>query len=209
MRSKKLKVFVSLAALLFVAGAVQIASASASDFYLRITGEKQGVFQAEGSSAMGGAIVGSQFSYTISAPKEVATGKATGREASSGQATGQAVVAPKDHSAGALTGKRQHGSIIFVKEWGAASPQLAKAMSTGEILTSVDIQFVHPGAKGAPEVYKTIHMTNVMVSSIRTITGNGGAGSTQEITLTADAQDIVPMTKDGKKSAMDDWMGAK
>ena len=39
----------------------------------------------------------------------------------------EALIAPRDSSSGMPTGKRQHGSVKIVKEWGAASPQLAAA----------------------------------------------------------------------------------
>ena len=36
------------------------------------------------------------------------------------------VKGPRDVATGQASGKRQHGSITIVKEWGAASPQLSK-----------------------------------------------------------------------------------
>jgi hypothetical protein len=36
------------------------------------------------------------------------------------------VVSPRDIATGQASGKRQHGSITIVKEWGAASPDLQK-----------------------------------------------------------------------------------
>ena len=36
------------------------------------------------------------------------------------------VKSPRDIATGQASGKRQHGSITIVKEWGAASPQLSK-----------------------------------------------------------------------------------
>ena len=36
------------------------------------------------------------------------------------------VPSPRDAASGMPTGKRQHGSVTIVKEWGAATPQLAK-----------------------------------------------------------------------------------
>ena len=37
------------------------------------------------------------------------------------------IYAPRDSASGMATGKRQHGPVTFVKEWGAATPQLAAA----------------------------------------------------------------------------------
>jgi hypothetical protein len=36
------------------------------------------------------------------------------------------VNAPRDASSGMPTGKRQHNPVVFVKEWGAATPELQK-----------------------------------------------------------------------------------
>jgi hypothetical protein len=42
------------------------------------------------------------------------------------QQASYAVKSPRDVATGMASGKRQHGSITIVKEWGAASPQLSK-----------------------------------------------------------------------------------
>ena len=42
-------------------------------------------------------------------------------------AVAEASLSPRDRGSGMATGKRQHGSIKIVKEWGAASPQLMAA----------------------------------------------------------------------------------
>lgn len=43
------------------------------------------------------------------------------------------VVMPRDSGSGMATGKRQHKPVTFVKEWGAASPQLSAIKPTYNI----------------------------------------------------------------------------
>jgi hypothetical protein len=45
------------------------------------------------------------------------------------------VKSPRDAATGMPTGKRQHGSITIVKEWGAASPELSKIKPQYDIKT--------------------------------------------------------------------------
>jgi len=77
-------------------------------------------------------------------------------------------------------------------------------LTTNEVLTSVDIMFTHPGARG-PEVYKSMHLTNAVITSIKPISSRGGAGRTEEITLTAESQNVEMRAANGGKMAMDDW----
>src|ERR1039458_6407445 len=44
----------------------------------------------------------------------------------------QESTAPRDAATGAASGKRQHSAIIITKKIDMASPKLARAMSTGE-----------------------------------------------------------------------------
>jgi hypothetical protein len=43
------------------------------------------------------------------------------------------VTSPRDSGGGMPTGKRQHGSVKFVKEWGPASPQLLQVKPTYDV----------------------------------------------------------------------------
>jgi hypothetical protein len=49
------------------------------------------------------------------------------------------VTSPRDLATGQASGKRQHGAITIVKEWGAATPQLEAAAATHLPLTDVKI----------------------------------------------------------------------
>jgi len=51
-------------------------------------------------------------------------------------------VSPRDPASGLPTGKRQHKPISFLKEWGAATPQLFQALVTNENLKTVKFEFL-------------------------------------------------------------------
>ncbi len=113
----------------------------ATEFYVTVEGTKQG--KLKGESLRAGhpdALTGISFHYAVSSPRDVATGQASGR--------------------------RQHQPVVFVKEWGAASPQLFQAMVTNEILKSVLFEFVKPDEQGQELVYYRITLTNASISQI-------------------------------------------
>ena len=132
---------------------------AAVDAYLTIEGAKQGKFKGEATGA--GKIAILDFKYMASLPADKNTGMASG--------------------------KRMHSAIAIRKSIDQASPQLMEAMRSGEVLKSVDIEFFHPGAKG-PEVYKTLHLTNAVVTSIQT--SEARSGKTESITFTAESQNF-------------------
>jgi type VI secretion system Hcp family effector len=192
MNSRKLSGIVALAVIVSIFGAVRLASAAAVDMFLKIEGTKQGTFKGDGAAATG-RLPGSQFTYQESATTGAGGGK----------------VVAGDKATGALTGRRMHGTITIVREIDKASPMFAKAMSTGEVLSSVDIEFVHNGASANPDVYKTLHMSNAMITAIRPVGGGGTDRPVESITFVADTQDIVAKNKSGGKTAIDDWMTQK
>ena len=104
--------------------------------YLWITGSRQGEFRAEGRNGADGIpILG--FSVAQQAPRDIATGQASG--------------------------KRQWKPLKIVKEWGAASPQLYSELTSNERLKEVTIDFCSPGQRG----FQTIELTDAMVADIR------------------------------------------
>lgn len=184
MNLRKLSGIIALLVVVCIFGAVQIASAASVDFFLRIEGSKQGQFK--GESTMADRLPCSQFKYQTSETSAVSSATA------------------RDVATGHPSGKRMHGVITIVREIDKASPMFVKAMSTGEILTSVDLEFVHNGASAKPQVYKTLHMSNVMVTSIKSMS-SGGDRPMESITLTADTENIVAKDMNGNKTSMDDW----
>ena len=93
------------------------------------------------------------------------------------------------------TGRRMHSTITITKEIDRASPMLAKAASTNELLSEVVITFTG-GAAGAKTAQKIV-LTNATILSVRK------AGGNEQITL--DYQTINVAYTKGGKTAMDDW----
>jgi len=92
-------------------------------------------------------------------------------------------------------GRRMHSTITITKEIDRASPMLARALSTNEVLSEVVINF--NGASGAAKTAQRIVLTNANIVSVRK------AGSREMITL--DYQAINVTWTDGGKTAADDW----
>src|SRR4051794_4264190 len=111
--------------------------------YVKITGAKQGQFKGEGTqkaTAGAGAIPLVRFLSSAAAPRDRATGQASG--------------------------KRQWQPIRITKEWGASSPQLLQALTTNEILQSAVFEFYRPDRAGKVELHYRVTLKNATVSSI-------------------------------------------
>ncbi len=118
----------------------------AHEFYVKIKGKKQGQFKGEGirDKWMKEWMAGLSFNYSVQAPRDIATG--------------------------AASGKRQHSPVVFTKEWGAASPQLLQALVTNEILENVEFDFIQHDASGQEIVFYTIKLTNATVAKLSQFT---------------------------------------
>ena len=114
----------------------------AVEAYVKIKGSKQGQFKSEtvAKAAGAGAIPVLRFSSTAQAPRDAATGQASG--------------------------KRQWQPIRITKEWGAASPQLLNAMLTNEVLANVVFEFWRADQTGKEQLHYRITLQNATVSSI-------------------------------------------
>ena len=86
------------------------------------------------------------------------------------------VTAPRDISTGQASGKRQHGAVLVVKDWGAASPQLLQALAQNEILKSVLIEFFRTGQGGQEEVTEVVRLSDATVSKMRMTVSDGTSG---------------------------------
>jgi len=76
------------------------------------------------------------------------------------------VAAPRDMATGMATGKRMHKPITITKEVDKASPMLARTMQSNSVLPEVTIQFAGGGAaKG--NVAEKIVLKNAMVTSVK------------------------------------------
>lgn len=120
------------------------------------------------------------------------------------------VSSPRDAATGMATGKRQHSPVVITKEWGASSPQFYQALTTNEVLKSVLIEFIRTGPDGRDAVFQTVTLTNASVSRINQFVNAAPIAGVppderalEEISFTF--QKIEVENKDGKTMALDDW----
>jgi type VI secretion system secreted protein Hcp len=163
----------------------------AYEFYVTIEGTTQGAFKGESlRKGQEKKVAGLSYSHEITAPRDIATGMASG--------------------------KRQHGPVKITKEWGASSPQLFQALVTNEVLKSVLLEFYHTTREGKEEVYHTIKLIDATVAKIASSTGSGESASTAKTSATYDTHELEEISftyrrievesKTGQTSAIDDWM---
>lgn len=157
----------------------------AYEFYVKVTGTKQGAFKGETPrEAFKDKMSGLSFHYNLKSPRDAATGQASG--------------------------KRTHGAVQFVKEWGPSSPQFFQALCTNEILKEVTFDFVKTNANGEEYVYHTIKLTNATVSEVdQYLLGDAKQDQAHDVheleKISFTFQKIEMENKDGKTMALDDW----
>lgn len=155
----------------------------AYEFYVTIEGTKQGKFKGESvRERKAERLSGISFHYSVSSPRDVATGQASG--------------------------KRQHQPVSFVKEWGAATPQLFQAAVTNEVLKTVLFEFVKTNENGEEYVFHTVKLTNASINQIdQYIDGEpeppADSRALERVALAF--QRIEIQNADGKTMATDDW----
>ena len=110
------------------------------EFYVTITGAKQGVFKGEATGRHEGKLVGLAY-----------------EQSSSVEASG----------AGGASAKPAFGPVRFTKQWGASSPQLLQALATGEVLTEVLFEFVRSSDEGVETVFQRIRLSGARVIGLR------------------------------------------
>jgi type VI secretion system secreted protein Hcp len=130
----------------------------ANRFYVTIRGTKQGQFKGDDvHGPQGNKIAGLAFRYGLASPHD---------------------------AQGLATGRRQHDSVLLVKEWDAASPQIFQAIATNEVITEVNFEFLKTTAAGVDSLYYTIKLTNasiVKVSMHVDAPTPGAPGDTREL----------------------------
>jgi type VI secretion system secreted protein Hcp len=181
----------SIAFILFAAALVSGASPAAAQggkspagtrIFLTIEGMKQG--KIKGEPGLGERILVLRVSYEVTAPRDMATGQASG--------------------------KRQHGQVLVVKDWGAASPQLLQALAQNETLKSVLIEFFRTGAGGQEEATEIMRLTDATISKMKMTvsdasSGDGPAGRLiDEVYLTFRKIEITHPA--AKTIFSDDWL---
>ena len=154
--------------------------------YVSIEGDTQGKFKAEPSFSKFGSdkIPAFRFSYSVVAPHDLATGQ--------------------------VSGKRQHGTVKFSKEQGAASPQIFQALVSNETLKTVTVEFTRTNqSTGKEEVHFVFKFTNASVVAAvshfdQTVRGGPFDGKELlDVELTFES--ITVEDKIGKTTSQDDW----
>jgi type VI secretion system secreted protein Hcp len=171
-----------------VQAATPMLSTGPVSFYVTIRGAKQGVLKGQTTNAAHkDEILGLQFVAQLSAPKDVATGQASG--------------------------KRQYLPISITKQWDASSPQLYDAASSNEILTLVQFDFVRTAPDGKEYTFETIKLTDATISSVKdylltsAATSTGTTASPQALEDVAFTFQKIEITNnDGKTTAIDSWV---
>ena len=154
----------------------------AAEFYVTIEGTKQGALTGESTHAKHeGSLDGLAFHYSVAHPRDAGSGMATGR--------------------------RIHQPISFVKEWGAASPQIFQALVTNETITSALFEFVRTDEDGAEVVYHRITVGSARVTEIEQFIDDSDLAPTgkglEKISLVFQRIEIENL--DGTTSATDDF----
>jgi len=157
----------------------------ANRFYVTIRGTKQGQFKGDDlHGPQGNKIAGLAFRYGLASPHD---------------------------AQGLATGRRQHDSVLLVKEWDAASPQIFQAIATNEVITEVNFEFLKTTAAGVDSLYYTIKLTNasiVKVSMHVDAPTPGAPGDTRELEEVSFVfQKIEMASLDGHTAAADDARG--
>ena len=146
-------------------------------FYVTIEGQQQGKFTGETlDKGHERASVGLAYSHEIKSPRDAASGQATG--------------------------KRQHQPVTFVKEWGAATPQLYRALVTNEVLKTVLFEFLQPVKGEGKKVYFTVLLTNAHIVGIE----QHAEGGTELEEISFTYQKITWTHVLSKTMAQDTWV---
>ena len=157
----------------------------ATEFYVAVEGSRQGRFKGESvRDDHRDQLTGVSFHYAVTSPRDVASGQSSGR--------------------------RQHQPVVFVKEWGPASPQLFQALVTNEQLKTVRFEFVRAATSGDEVVFQTVQLTNASITGIEQYL-NGEPDpppdprALEKVSLTFQQIEITNVA--GQTSAVDDIRG--
>ena len=157
---------------------------AAYEFYVTIDGERQGKFKGESMrKGMEGKIPGVRFQYSV--------------------------LSPRDPQSGMVSGKRIHQPVVITKQWGASSPQIFQAITTGEHLKSVVIEFVRTNPQGQEYIFQIIRLTDSVIASFRQYANVANPGEPayplglEDISFTFKKIEII--NTDAKTQAMDTW----
>ncbi|SDV47142.1 Hcp family type VI secretion system effector [Chitinasiproducens palmae] len=88
------------------------------------------------------------------------------------QAVDHVIEIPKSPQTGLPTGKRVHGAMTVTKEIDKSSPKLYQALTSGEQLKDVKLEFYRISPKGTEEKYYTVKLENAILTSMKSWTPN-------------------------------------
>lgn len=80
-----------------------------------------------------------------------------------------ALIVPVDGATGQFAGRRQHHPVTLTRDWGAASPQLFRALVTNEALPTVEIDCYGRSKEGKEQLVHKVRLTNAVVCSFRQV----------------------------------------
>lgn len=114
----------------------------AGSFYVQVVGANQdAIAGASTSRGHEGWILGTGFDYEVRAPRDAASGLASG--------------------------KRQHGPVVLTAPWSSASLQLFQALVTNEVLRSVTFEFPGLRPDGVELIAQRVTLANASISDLR------------------------------------------
>lgn len=96
---------------------------------------------------------------------------------------------------GMAMGRRQHKPIKIIKEWGASSPQLQRAMVTNEAFPEVVIEEIANNG----QVVRTMRLSHVLITKLANSGGTGsaaaGRGNKEEVSLSYEKMEVLTPSK--------------
>ncbi|WP_296223986.1 Hcp family type VI secretion system effector [Ralstonia sp. UBA689] len=97
------------------------------------------------------------------------------------QAVDHTIEIPKSPQTGLPTGKRVHGPMTLTKEIDVASPKLFQALTSGEQMKHVTLEYYRISPKGTEEKYYTVKLENAILTSVRAWTPNCLSSANQQM----------------------------
>ncbi|NUU02271.1 Hcp family type VI secretion system effector [Herbaspirillum robiniae] len=88
------------------------------------------------------------------------------------QAVDHTIEIPKSPQNGLPTGKRVHCPMTLTKEIDKSSPKLFQALTSGEQMKDVTLEYYRISPKGTEEKYYTVKLSNAIVTNMRAWTPN-------------------------------------
>jgi len=83
------------------------------------------------------------------------------------QAVDHTIEIPKSPQTGLPTGKRVHCPMTLTKEIDKSSPKLFQALTSGEQMKDVTLEYYRISPKGTEEKYYTVKLSNAILTNMR------------------------------------------